>query len=72
MNQPSNQKKNWTRLKKHSQDLLDLKRNLGIRALADYIVFTMTDDEIETLLPMLHDPTKKVSVEILVTENKQA
>ena len=54
-----------------------LKKNIGLRGLADYIVMNYTDYEQEELLKFMSDPTKtmRIIIEVIdkpVTElNKQ-
>lgn len=56
---------------KMKENYSHLKRSFAMQSLANYIVLTMTDHEIDKLVPMLTDKTKQVHVEIYVTEKEQ-
>lgn len=55
-------------ISKLKSDHENLKQKFAMQALANYIVLTMPDSEIEKLVPLLSDPTKQTHVEIYVTE----
>lgn len=60
--------KHW--LKKLRDDHAHLKQVFAMQALSNYIVLTMSDYEIERLIPLLNDPTKTTRVEIYVVDRE--
>lgn len=55
-------------ISKLKENHANLKQKFAMQALANYIVLTMSDREIEELVPLLSDPTKAICVEIYVAD----
>lgn len=60
--------KHW--ISKLKEDHENMKQKFAMQALANYIVLTMSDSQIEELVPLLNDPTKQTRVEIYVVDRK--
>lgn len=52
-------------------DLGSLRRNIGLRGLADYILMNYTEDEQDKILQFLNDPTKTTRITIEVIDKQE-
>lgn len=56
---------------KIKRDHNNLKQNMALQSLANYIVLTMSESQVDALVPHLQDTTKQVHVEIYVTDREK-